>query len=115
MPAQSSLAAGVLQTAMRLSVSLGLAITTAIYGSALKKPQASNNKTFAFDSAFLCSVGFAFIGVICAGFLRIGKQGGGSEVEKAEVNNTDGPMKEISPRSAGQYSDASSQTGGHHP
>jgi hypothetical protein len=76
MPSQTSLGAGVLQTAMRISVSIGLAISSGVYGSALSTPQGSANITFAFERAYLCSIVFAGVGCLFIPFMRIGKQGG---------------------------------------
>jgi hypothetical protein len=76
MPSQASLGAGVLQTAMRISVSIGLAISSGVYGSALSTPQGSANITFAFERAYLCSIVFAGVGCLFIPFMRIGKQGG---------------------------------------
>jgi len=75
MPTQSALGAGVLQTSMRLSVSLGLAITTAGYSSSISTPEAHKDVTFAFGRAYICSIAFAAIGLIFVPFMRIGKQG----------------------------------------
>lgn len=84
MPAQASLAAGVLQTAMRLSVSLGLSITAAVYGSSVAAPEAKDNQTFAFDRAYLCTVVFAAVGLLFVPFMRIGIQGTPSPVADPE-------------------------------
>jgi hypothetical protein len=76
MPTQSSLGAGVLQTAMRLSICIGLSISTAVYGSASSTPQGKKNTTFPFEHAYLCSIVFAVVGLLCVPFMRIGMQGG---------------------------------------
>jgi hypothetical protein len=112
MPSQSSLAAGVLQTVMRLSVSLGLSITAAVYGSSLHTPEAQRDITFAFDRAFLCSILFAIIGILFVPFMRIEKQGGRpkSEKEKETTIYHDGVFFEEPPRSSGEYRDSESQT-----
>jgi hypothetical protein len=110
MPTQSSLAAGVLQTAMRLSVSLGLSITAAVYGSSLSTPQARTDITFAFDRAYLCSILFAIIGLLFVPFMRIGKQGGRPEVEKEKSIYNDGVLEDEPPRAGGEYRDSESQT-----
>jgi hypothetical protein len=75
MPSQTALGAGVLQTVMRLSVSVGMAITYAAYGSTRKSPQAHKDITSAFDSAYFCSIAFAAAGLVFVPFMRIGKQG----------------------------------------
>jgi hypothetical protein len=75
MPAQASLAAGVLQTAMRLSLSLGLSITAAVYGSVAQTPQGRADVTFPFERAYLCSMLFALVSLFLVPFLKIGNQG----------------------------------------
>jgi hypothetical protein len=75
MPAQASLAAGVLQTAMRLSLSLGLSITAAVYGSVAKTPQGRANVTFPFERVYLCGILFSLVSLFLVPFLKIGNQG----------------------------------------
>ena len=75
MPAQASLAAGVLQTAMRLSLSLGLSITAAVYGSVAQTPQGRADVTFPFERVYLCSMLFALFSLFLVPFLKIGNQG----------------------------------------
>ena len=75
MPAQASLAAGVLQTAMRLSLSLGLSITAAVYGSVAQTPQGRADVTFPFERVYLCSMLFALVSLFLVPFLKIGNQG----------------------------------------
>jgi len=109
MPTQSALGAGVLQTAMRLSVSLGLAITTAAYISSVSAPEARKDITFAFRRAFTCSILFAVTGLLFVPFMRIGKQGSTTpETEKLEdllANEITNPSRQPS-----NYRDGESQT-----
>jgi len=115
MPTQASLGAGVLQTGMRLSVSLGLSITAAVYGSSVSTSQAQKDITFAFDRAYLCSIMFALIGLLFVPFLQIGKQGGTVETEEAPSGTGQPPQdpemaeRQLS-RSGGEYKDSESQT-----
>lgn len=109
MPSQSSLAAGVLQTVMRLSVSLGLSITAAVYSSSLATRQAKKDITFAFDRAYLCSILFAVIGVLFVPFMRIEKQGGRAKAENEKGVPHDGITGEERPRSAGEHMDSENQ------
>ena len=113
MPSQASLAAGVIQTVMRLSVSLGLSITAAVYGSSLQTPEAQRDVTFAFDRAFLCSILFAMIGVLFVPFMRIEMQGERAkpEKEKLRAEYHDGVCDEEPQTSTGEYRDFESQTG----
>jgi hypothetical protein len=99
MPKQSSLGAGVIQTAMRLSMSLGIALTAAVYGSARTTKQGLSNPTFPFERAYLCSIIFAITGLLFVPFMRIGKQGVGS---KPDIED---PTEVNRPRTAGEYSD----------
>ena len=105
MPSQASLGAGVLQTAMRLSISLGLAITTAVYGTTSQSPKDINDVDFPYERAYLCTIIFAVIGFLFIPFMRIGKQDGKTELEKDEA------VIDIRPRTGGEYSDGGS--GGH--
>lgn len=72
---QSSLGAGILQTALRLSNSLGLAITSAVYGAMALTPYGLSHRTFAFSRAFLCAIIFASLSLVVIPFLQIGRQG----------------------------------------
>ena len=76
MPNQSSLGAGVIQTAMRISLCIGLAISTAVYGFSLSTPESKKDIMFPFERAYLCSILFAVVGLLCVPFMRIGMQGG---------------------------------------
>jgi hypothetical protein len=99
MPLQSSLAAGIIQTAMRLSVSLGLAITSAVYGSVLSHTQ---NPNFPFERAYLCSIVFAAVGLLIVPFMRLGTQGDKTpppSITEEEIN------EEERSRTGGEYSD----------
>ncbi|KAE8444781.1 hypothetical protein EG329_014241 [Mollisiaceae sp. DMI_Dod_QoI] len=75
MPTQSSLGAGVLQTAMRLSISIGLSITSAAYGSAASTTAGKQNRTLPYERAYLCSIIFAVLGLSFVPFMKIGRQG----------------------------------------
>lgn len=92
---------------MRLSVSLGLGITAAVYGSSTSTPQALQDITFAYDRAYLCSILFAAVGLLCVPFMKLGKQGGSDDDETQPTLSPD--MQEIQeeerPRTAGEYQD----------
>ena len=75
MPTQSSLAAGVLQTAMRLSISIGLAISTAVYGVAGDSSAGRADVNVPFEHAYLCSIMFAVVAFLFIPFMEIEKQG----------------------------------------
>ena len=102
MPDQASLGAGVLQTAMRLSISLGLAITAAVYGTTSHSQRGMNDIDFPFERAYLCTIMSAVIGFLFIPFMRIGKQDGKQEPEKVNVTVCERP------RVDGQYADRNS-------
>jgi hypothetical protein len=93
MPTQSSLGAGVLQTAMRLSLCIGLSASTAVFGSVSSTPEGKNDATLPFERAYLSSGVFAVVGLLCVPFMRIGIQGGktatqiGKDRNESEVQN----------------------------
>jgi hypothetical protein len=102
---------------MRLSVSLGLSITAAVYGSSVSTPQAAKDITFAYDRAFLCSIIFATVGLLFVPFMRIAKQGVPVRGEKAaeadevpEMAEAVLVLDEERPRLAGEYKDEETQT-----
>lgn len=72
---QASLGAGVLQTAMRLSISLGLAISTAVYGRSstddMPLDPLDAATTRPYTHALLCAVAFAAVGLCFTPFMRI--------------------------------------------
>ena len=76
MSSQAALGAGVLQTAMRLSISLGLAISTAVFG-AVQNAQTPNlmltdpRTTLPYHRALLCASMFAAVGLLFIPFMRI--------------------------------------------
>ncbi|KAL2071894.1 hypothetical protein VTL71DRAFT_13129 [Oculimacula yallundae] len=70
---QSSLGAGILQTALRLSISTGLAITSAIYGAVGKT--ALSDPTVRYSRVFLCTIVMSSLSLLFVPFLRIGRQG----------------------------------------
>ncbi|OWP01737.1 hypothetical protein B2J93_2329 [Marssonina coronariae] len=74
-PSQSSLGAGILQTVLRLSISLGLAITSAIHGALDQTPFGQAHPTYAYSRVFLCTIIFASLSLVMIPFLRIGRQG----------------------------------------
>lgn len=112
MPAQSSLAAGVIQTAYRLSVSVGLGVTTAIYGSTQKTPLGSTDVTFPFERAYLGGIAFAGISLLFIPFMQLDKQGtGDSKPPMTSTTLFDSETQESLPRSAGEYRDGVSDEG----
>lgn len=72
---QSSLGAGILQTALRLSISIGLAITSAIYGAMAQTPYGLSHATYPFSRIFLCTVVISLLSLVLVPFLQIGRQG----------------------------------------
>lgn len=76
MPNQYSLGAGVIQITMRISLCIGLAISTAVFGFSSSTPESKKDITFPLERAYLCSILFAVVGLLCVPFMRIGMQGG---------------------------------------
>ncbi|KAL5322148.1 hypothetical protein ACEPPN_010118 [Leptodophora sp. 'Broadleaf-Isolate-01'] len=74
-PSQSSLGAGILQTALRLSISIGLAITSAIYGAMAQTPHGLAHPTFPFSRVFICTIIISSLSLAFVPFLQIGRQG----------------------------------------
>ncbi|CZR68615.1 related to aminotriazole resistance protein [Phialocephala subalpina] len=75
MPMQSSLGAGVLQTAMRLSISVGLSITSAAYGSEASTIHGKTDRTLPYQRAYVCGIIFSILGLCFVPFMKIGRQG----------------------------------------
>lgn len=102
MPTQSSLAAGVLQTAMRISITIGLAITAGVYGTVAQTSGGKADVNQPFERAYLCSIIFAAISLVIIPFMKIGRQG-----KKLSLPiSADTPMvEEERPRTGGEYSD----------
>lgn len=96
---------GVLQTVMRLSVSLGLSITTALFGSSSRTMQAAKDITFAYDRAFICSIVFASAGLLIIPFLRIEKSGVQNSRTGPEMEENGDSQSPVDPITAGEYRD----------
>ncbi|KAF4635779.1 hypothetical protein G7Y89_g2328 [Cudoniella acicularis] len=111
MPEQSSLAAGVIQTAYRLSVSIGLAITSAVYGTVRNGPKGMANPTLPFERAYLCGIFFAAASILFIPFMELEGKGRTptpsihSSVRESEILD--------SPRPGGEYSDRPSSDHAH--
>jgi hypothetical protein len=109
MPTQASLAAGVIQTAYRLSVSIGLGITTAVYSSVQKTPKGMDDVTFPYVRVYICGVAFAAFSLAFLPFMRLEMQG--SEEKDPFPTMTGNPFLDprsqpSHPRCAGEYRDA---------
>jgi hypothetical protein len=102
MPTQSSLAAGVLQTVMRVSISIGLAISAAVYGSVAQTPKGRENANLPFERAYLCSLMFAVVGLLFVPFMKIERQG--TKCQPPSFTGTK-IVDEDRPRTGGEYSD----------
>jgi hypothetical protein len=102
MPRQASLAAGVLQTAMRLSISIGLAITAAVYGSEYNSPQGSRDLNLPYFRAYLCSILFSVLGLFFIPFMKIETQGRKRPPSSPQIVHS---FEEDRPRTGGEYSD----------
>lgn len=108
MRTESSLAAGVLQTAMRLSISLGLAITSAVYMSTGRKLRLQTDVNIPFERAYLCSIIFAGVGILFVPFMRLNTRGKWSPTPLVdEVGSGDHRQDTVGQRSIGTIKDDS--------
>lgn len=108
MPTQSSLAAGIIQTAYRLSVAIGLGITSAVYTTVQSTHRGIVDDTFPFQRVYICGVGFATFGILFIPFMNLEMQGGKeTKRSSAIVENTffDQEAQDYTPRAAGEYRD----------
>ncbi|KAF7954091.1 hypothetical protein EAE96_005224 [Botrytis aclada] len=71
MPTQASLGVGIIQTAYRLSITIGLAITSAVFNTAISKEASIEDPTIPYRRVYICSIVFASIGLACIPFMRI--------------------------------------------
>lgn len=105
MPTQASLAAGVIQTAYRLSVSIGLGVTYAVYTSAQQTLRGIQDPTLPYVRAYLCGIGFAAVGLIFIPFMQLDMQGDTTLPTKTERPFID-EAQESPPRAASEYRDS---------
>lgn len=68
-PRHSSLATNILQSATRLSIPIGLAITAVVYGS---QKNSRKDVNLPYSRAYLCSILFSAIGLVFIPFMHIG-------------------------------------------
>ena len=99
MPRQASLAAGVLQTAMRLSIAIGLGITAAAYGSVHHIAQEHKAIQLAYSRVYLCGIAFASLGLLFVPFMKIEPQG------RKQTPSVPGARSSEQPRNGGEYID----------
>ncbi|KAF5876847.1 putative major facilitator superfamily protein [Botrytis fragariae] len=71
MPTQASLGVGIIQTAYRLSITIGLAITSAVFNTATSKEAIIEDPTIPYRRVYICAIIFASIGLACIPFMRI--------------------------------------------
>ncbi|CAD6444790.1 36beb847-6013-4cb5-932c-10fda2537f54 [Sclerotinia trifoliorum] len=71
MPTQASLGVGIIQTAYRLSISIGLAITSAVFSTATSTKISIRDPTMPYRRVYICSIIFAAIGLSSVPFMRI--------------------------------------------
>jgi hypothetical protein len=97
MPAQASLAAGVLQTGRSLSIPIGLAITFAVYGSIGNTEQGESNPRFQYYNVYICTAIFAAVSLLCVPFMKIKRHSNNTDITSihrsstAEVHETERP------------------------
>ena len=78
---------------MRLSISLGLAVTAAVYGIVAQTSQGLADASYLFGRVYLCSIVFAVVGLLFVPFMQIGKQG--ETTGKLPAPSTDGNAESI--------------------
>jgi hypothetical protein len=81
---QQSVAAGIFQTAVRLTATIGLAVATPVFNSIEKKPSLSSfwdAETQPYAAVFWVSVAWSGLSMCLVPFLTLGTQGG-NEAEK---------------------------------
>ncbi|ESZ94062.1 hypothetical protein SBOR_5538 [Sclerotinia borealis F-4128] len=71
MPTQASLSVGIIQTAYRLSITIGLAITSAVFNTATSTNSSIEDSTLPYRRVYMCSIIFASIGLAMIPFMRI--------------------------------------------
>ncbi|KAI9647905.1 hypothetical protein NHQ30_004294 [Ciborinia camelliae] len=71
MPTQASLGVGIIQTAYRLSITIGLAITSAVFNTAASTTASIEDPTLPYRHVYICSIIFAAIGLSMIPFMRI--------------------------------------------
>lgn len=85
---QQSLAGGIFNMLIRLSTTIALGISTAVYSSVEEAQGADGNVNTPFRMAYFVSVGLASLGCLFVVFLRMGTQGN-SPAEKDDGDATD--------------------------
>ncbi|QSZ36872.1 hypothetical protein DSL72_006755 [Monilinia vaccinii-corymbosi] len=71
MPTQASLGVGIIQTAYRLSITIGLAITSAVFNTASSIEASIEDTTAAYRRVYICSIIFAAISLSTIPFMRV--------------------------------------------
>lgn len=87
MPNNASLGAGVLQWEMRLSVPIGLSITTVAFTTTMAKLEPLGDVMPAYRSAFYCTIAFAALSILFIPFMDIPMQGVSSPANENENEN----------------------------
>lgn len=92
MPDQSSLGAGILQTAMRLSISIGLSISSAAYNS-VPASTAQSDPMKPYKRAYLSCIIFAALGLCFIPFMKMLRQGNVPNISSLEEGLQYGKLK----------------------
>ncbi|KAG4033971.1 hypothetical protein MFRU_004g04660 [Monilinia fructicola] len=71
MPTQASLGVGIIQTAYRLSITIGLAITSAVFNTATSTKASIEDANLSYRRVYICSIIFAAISLSTIPFMRI--------------------------------------------
>ncbi|RAL59004.1 hypothetical protein DID88_009033 [Monilinia fructigena] len=71
MPTQASLGVGIIQTAYRLSITIGLAITSAVFNTAASGKASTEDANLSYRRVYICSIIFAAISLSTIPFMYI--------------------------------------------
>lgn len=104
MPSQSSLAAGVLQTGRSLSISIGLAISFAVYGSMADRPEGRSDPEYPYHRVYICTILLAVVSLLFVPFMKIEKQGSESTTPSIASSSTTA-VNERSPQGVSHATD----------
>ncbi|KAH7160761.1 major facilitator superfamily domain-containing protein [Dactylonectria macrodidyma] len=99
-PHQQSLAGGIFNMLIRLSSTIGLGISTAVYSSVEKSQSEGGDVNQPFRMVYFVSVGLAALGCLFVPFLRLGTQGNAAPDEKSADVTAD--LMELSTAQGGE-------------
>ena len=100
---QQALAGGIFNTIYRLGAAVAFGISTAVFTSAAKTPQALADPMVPYAKAFQVSVGLSAASFLFLPFVRLGTQGGeGSNSPDSTDDDTVVPSPDDAPAQGGR-------------